>query len=121
MNLYKSIGMTEDGTAEPVNFVGVHPLRWGKAYHPTCGFAAAEEVELLRAVDALCVESLPPEKMEAWEGVVSALFFTRQELSDDQARHKSDCSLHLEPAFLNNPCDCGAIITVLRQAGEETP
>ena len=33
-------------------------------------------------------------------------------VSCDKCGHKSDCSLHNEPAFPNEPCDCKAIMGV---------
>lgn len=36
--LYVCIEMPSD---EPVNFVGVHPLAWGKDHEPTAGFVDA--------------------------------------------------------------------------------
>ena len=40
--LYRIVDIVDGNTSEPVNYVGVHPLKWGKTLEPTAGFVEVE-------------------------------------------------------------------------------
>ena len=78
--LYKRVEFLEDGkSAEPVNFVGVHPLRWQSEFgEPTAAFAEVDDED----TEALCAAGD--------ELAAACLHFSKVHHYDGNSEHETD-------------------------------
>ncbi len=56
---YRRVEMDAEGSTEPVNYVGVHPLQWGKTDRPECGFVEEESQRIKFGTWIPVAERLP--------------------------------------------------------------
>ena len=47
-----------------------------------------QDIDVVLLIEAMCIESLPPDLYEKWEGVKSGLIKSRKELNEEMFKNK---------------------------------
>lgn len=58
--LYRRVNIVNGETAEPVHFVGIHPVAWGESPQPTVGFVEYTGPDPERLAEALIILAYHP-------------------------------------------------------------
>ena len=69
---FRAVEINEQGSDEPVQYVGCYVLKWGKIDHPTMGFIPVEDDQLITAQNERLKEALR-ESLAYFEGEWAAV------------------------------------------------